>query len=112
MLHHEKLDVYKCSVTFVATALEIAGMLPRGQGPLADQFRRATMSIPLNIAEGSGKVTAADRKRFYAIGRGSAMECAAILDIVRVLECCPEHDIRAAKELLERIVAMLSKLTP
>ena len=59
--------------------------MPRGNSGLSDQLRRASLSTPLNIAEGSGKPTAADRKRFCGIARGSAMECSAILDACRVL---------------------------
>src|SRR6185312_2683586 len=54
MLDHEKLDVYQRAIEFVACALRIAERLPRGQAPLADQLRRAAVSIPLNIAEGGG----------------------------------------------------------
>src|SRR4029453_11551395 len=81
MLSHERLDVYQRSIEFLASALRIAEKLPRGQAPLADQLRRAAMSIPLNIAEGSGRSPAsADRTRFRGIARGSAMECGAILE--------------------------------
>src|SRR5262245_55518271 len=65
MLSHEKLDVYQRSIEFLAAALGIAGDLPRGQAPLADQLRRAAMSNPLNIAEGTGRMpNSADRARF------------------------------------------------
>jgi four helix bundle protein len=53
-----------------------------GQGDLRDQLRRASSSIPLNIAEASGKTGRADRAHFHAIARGSALECAAILDVL------------------------------
>jgi four helix bundle protein len=111
MLDHERLDVYTCSIAFVAQALKIIGAMPTGQGSLVDQLRRAAISVPLNIAEGTGKVSVPDRKRFYAIARGSAMECAAIVDVVEVLGCCPESETVAAKEILVRIVSMLTKMT-
>ena len=87
MLSHEKLDVYQRSIEFLAAALQIAETIPRGQAALADQLRRAATSIPLNIAEGSGRSSgSADRSRFRGIARGSAMECGAILDVIRLLK--------------------------
>ena len=112
MLSHEKLDVYQRSIEFLAAALRIAERVPRGQAPLADQFRRAAMSIPLNVAEGGGRAAgSADRTRFRGIARGSAMECGAILDVVRLLGVAPEADWAHAKALLVRIVEMLSRMS-
>lgn len=110
MLDHERLDVYQCAVRFVAAVLNVLGNMPKGQAQLADQLRRAAFSIPLNIAEGAGKVTSPDRSRFHAIARGSAMECGAILDIIALMDVLPDADIAACKALLVRIVSMLSKM--
>ncbi len=68
------------------------------------------MSIVLNIAESSGRMRDRDANQHMAIARGSTMECAAILDICRALEFGSEDEIREAKELLVRIVQMLSKM--
>jgi len=112
MLSHKKLDVYQRSIEFLACALKTAEKLPRGQAPLADQLRRAAMSIPLNIAEGSGRTQAsADRMRFRGIARGSAMECGAILDVARLLAAISEAEWDQAKSLLVRVVEMLSKMS-
>ena len=112
MLSHEKLDVYQRSIEFLAAALRIAENVPRGQAPLADQFRRAAMSIPLNIAEGSGRSAgSADRSRFRGIARGSAMECGAILDVVRLFQIISDPEWNHAKGLLVRVVEMLSKMS-
>jgi four helix bundle protein len=74
--------VHRCTVTFLGVASTLAERVTRGHSALADQLRRAALSVPLNIAEGSGKGTMEDReaRRFYAIARGSALECAAIVD--------------------------------
>lgn len=113
MFDYERLDAYQCALRFAALAFEIIEALPRGNSHLADQLRRATMSIPLNIAEGSGKTTAKERCRYHAIARGSAMECGAILDMLRIQKPRPQLDMEAdeAKALLVRIVSMLSRMS-
>ena len=110
MLDYEKLDVYGCSLQFLATALRLTMRMPRGYAYLGDQLRRAATSIPLNIAEGTGKVSPSDRARFHVIARGSAMECGALVDVVRILGLANESEEREAKVLVIRIVSMLSKM--
>ena len=61
MLYHERLDVYRLSIQFVAAAVAVSERIPRGHAPLADQLRRAAISIPLNIAEGVGKPSKAEQ---------------------------------------------------
>ena len=110
MLDDEQLDVYRCSIeplTFVFKALP---RLPRGFAALADQWRRAATSVPLNIAEAVGKTSPDDRSNRFAIARGEAMECGAILDVVRLLERIPGAEIDAARQLVIRTVGMLSRL--
>ena len=110
MLSFQRLDVYQCSVAFAALAVEIATTIPRGHGALSDQLRRAAFSVPLNIAEAAGRASEADAGRHYAIARGSAMECAAVLDVVRCLGVLADDRYHHGMELLARTVAMLTKL--
>ena len=110
MLDHERLDVYKCALCFAKLSFQMLEALPRGHAQLADQLRRATMSIPLNIAEASGKTSRADRARYHAIARGSAMECGAIVDLLRLLALAPAEKLDEAKALLVRVVGMLTKM--
>jgi len=109
-LHHEELDVYQAAIAFLALVTLLLGRLPRGEGEVGQQLRRAALSIPLNIAEGYGKRTPRDRARFYDIARGSAHECGAILDVSKVLGLldAPRHE--EGKELLHRIVSMLVRM--
>ena len=51
------------------------------RGSTRDQFMRASQSIALNLAEGRGKPTVKDQKRFFSIAMGSLRECQAILII-------------------------------
>jgi four helix bundle protein len=77
---------------------------------LLDQLRRAASSISLNIAEAAGRTGQADAARTYAIARGSAMECAAVLDALLVLKVIDASTKQRGDELLERIVGMLTRL--
>ena len=73
---HEKLDVYQLAIEFVAKANDIIERLPRGRGYLADQLQRAALSIVLNIAEGAGKFSPADKSRLlHACPRLRHREC-------------------------------------
>jgi len=110
MFGFQKLDVYQCATSFLALSAPLAEQAPRGYGSLADQLRRAALSIPLNIAEGSSGKFNKDARRFYAIARGSALECAAILDAFESLAAAPAKELAKGRELLERIVAMLTVL--
>ena len=110
MLHFQQLDVYQRSIEFLAVANRIRGHLPKGNADLADQLRRAAQSIPQNIAEGCGRTTRADKAKHYTIARGSAMECASHLDVMKIDELIENELYERGVELLERIVAMLTKL--
>jgi four helix bundle protein len=72
----------------------------RGRSALADQWRRAAMSIPLTIGEGASKTSVAERAHCYAVARGEAMECGAILGVVRLLNAVREADLVRGKQLL------------
>jgi four helix bundle protein len=108
MLHFQKL--YRRSIEFLVLAHHARSLLPKSHADLADQLRRAAQSIPQNIAEGCGRTTRADKARYYAIARGSAMECASHLDVMQVDELIEANLYERGLELLERIVAMLTKL--
>ena len=110
MLDHERLDVYQAAVQFLALTHGVLQRSPRGNAKIADQLGRASLSISVNIGEGTGKRSKNDRARFYEYSRGSAMECGALFDALRVMELVDEESHAKAKELLVRIVSMLSKM--
>ena len=109
MFGFQRLDVYRASTEFLGLTVRLVTRIPKGYGDLVDQLRRAALSVPLNIAEGSGKFSR-DAVRFYTIARGSALECAAILDALQAMAVFDEVALIQARELLERVVSMLTGL--
>jgi four helix bundle protein len=104
---HEKLDAYRVAIDFVALADGVVEQLPRGRAYLADQLQRAATSIPLNIAEGAGEFSPAEKARFYRMAKRSATESAAIFDVANRLSLIASDSYAAGRELLLRIVSML-----
>jgi four helix bundle protein len=108
LLDAEKLDVYRIALEFHS----IAGHLvpKRGYAEPRDQLDRASTSIVLNIAEGCGRRSPADKGRFYAMARGSATECAPILDLLGARGLVDDRLRNRARVLLVRTVQMLTRL--
>jgi four helix bundle protein len=104
----ERLDCYRVAVEFQSVATRV--VTSRGLGALRDQLDRASVSIVLNLAEGAGRRTLPDNARFYSIARGSATECAAILDLLLARGLVSPADHRKGRGLLIRIVQMLTRL--
>ncbi len=107
---HERLDVYRLSIDYVAFSYRIAKTLTGVHRPARDQWLRAAQSIPLNVAEGNGKQSLKDKNRFFEIARGSALECASIHDVLRVCDAIDAGYNRRGKSDLKRIVSMLTRL--
>jgi four helix bundle protein len=106
---HEKLEVYREAIAFAAW---LSGMLEAQVrvGDVKDQLDRASTSIALNIAEGNGKFAPKDRCRFFDIAHGSALECAAGLDVLVAKMKLTSEQIQPGKARLQRIVRMLMGL--
>jgi four helix bundle protein len=109
MFGFQRLDAYRAASEFLAAAYKLTDETTRGHGDLADQLRRAALSIPLNIAEGSGK-KGRDAARFHTIARASALECAAILDAFESMSLVSLATLSPHRQLLDRLVAMLTGL--
>ncbi len=106
---HEKMDVYRAAITYVGWAFRLCEQL-EGNRNAKDQLLRALQAIPLNIAEGNGKATEGERRRFFEIARGSAHECAAIQDVLEVSGALLPTENTEGKNTLDRIATMLTKL--
>ena len=105
---HERLQVYQLALELDA---ELHAVLPRrGHRCLRDQLQRASLSVVANVAEGAGRVAPPDKRRFYAIARGSATETAALLDVLRARGVVTVEAYGQARHRLLRVVQMLSRL--
>ncbi len=111
LLAHEKLHAYRVALDFGELAHDLSRKLPRAKGQLGDQLQRASESILLCIAEGSGVAWhSADQKKFFRSARASAHECAAIIDVCRIRRVGSQEERALGRELVVRLVQMLTKL--
>lgn len=103
---HEKLNAYQRSLDFITW---VDPILESIQGKLSakDQLDRASTSMPLNIAEGNGRYTEKDRCHFFDIARGSALECAAALDVLRARRRITQETVAEGKGILTQVVPLL-----
>jgi four helix bundle protein len=106
---HEKLRAYQEALRFVAWVAPIIDELPTKLSA-KDQIDRASTSMVLNIAEGNGKRSHPDRCRYFDIARGSALECAACLDVLVVRGKLSADRIGTGKEILIGVVSLLAGL--
>jgi len=111
MFDHEKLDAYRLSIEFIAWLNAFLDELSRAGRPSAvKHLDEASTSVALNIAEGNGKRSVPDRVRFLEIARGSALECAACLDVLVVRKRLDREGAAAGKATLVRVVSTVTKL--
>ncbi|REJ82339.1 MAG: four helix bundle protein [Bacteroidetes bacterium] len=85
MFDFETLDVYKDSKSFHLEIHKDVLLKPAIDNAYKYQLRRSSLSLALNIAEGSGRFSKADKRNFYVIARSSLIESIAILDILKDL---------------------------
>ena len=113
MFEFQKLEVYKKAKLFYINNKAILGE-SRQESFVKDQLSRASFSVALNLAEGSGKFTNADRKKFFTIARASVFECVAILDILKdekkIKMEVYQSQLEMADELSRVLYSMIKKL--
>jgi four helix bundle protein len=114
MFDFQKLEVYKKAKTF---HLECKRVFIESDFDkyVNDQLGRASFSVPLNIAEGSGKFSKADRKNYFTTARASLFECIAVIDILNDQQKIDENQfnklLKDADELSRILYSMIKNLT-
>lgn len=114
MFDFEKLDVYQKAKQFNK---EVYAFLQNSKAmdPVSkNQLRRASLSIMLNIAEGSSRFSKPDRRNFFVISRGSVFECVAVFDFLKdeliLSEEMHIHFYQQGDELSRMLFAMIRNL--
>ena len=104
----ERLDVWKLSVDFVKEIYEILETFPSDEKySLVNQIRRAAISVPSNIAEGSGRVSAKEKIHFVDFANGSLYEAVCQLNIAMQVGYIQEDRYVNVKNQASRLAMML-----
>ena len=101
--------IYSRSLQLAQITRDAIASFPPGHAYLADQLRRATSSILLNFAEGYGKRTHKDQRRFFDIARGSTNEVAAAFDFASVFELVDPIAHHQALDACDHLARMLTR---
>jgi four helix bundle protein len=112
---HEKLEAYQLELCFIEWLTDLLDAVHQPEkrtrtAEVIQQIDRASLSMLLNTAEGNGKRQGRQRAKFFDDARGSATECAACLDALVAKRICRGEDVEAGKEILVRVVSILTKL--
>lgn len=114
MFRFERLKVWHKAIELFDLVDQVAEKFPsRVQFSIADQIRRAALSIPSNIAEGSGRETSRDSRHFYTMARGSAFELASIATVCQrrgLLTTEQYHKIYGRAEEISKMLTGLKRV--
>lgn len=115
MFDFEKLEVYKKAKAFNKEVLGLMKNTKSIDVVTKNQLRRGSLSIVLNIAEGTGRFSKADKRHFYIMSRGSAFECVAIFDVLKDETILTREEFKnfysKAEELSKMLFRMIGNLT-
>lgn len=109
MFEYQKLHVYNRAKEFNQCIYRFLNA-HKFEKHIKDQLKRSSFSIMLNIAEGAGRFSKADKGHFYVMARGSVFESSAILDFLRINNDIAEKEIYRLENELDEISKMLYAL--
>ena len=111
MNNFRNLNAYIKAKELVSQVYALIKKFPKEeQYALCDQLRRAVISIPSNIAEGSGRLTTKDQSHFYSIAYGSLMEILAQLDVASDLGYITKEEFQHLETLIDVEAKLLTGL--
>ena len=109
--HYSDLIVWQRAMDLADEVYRLSRLLPREElFSLADQMRRAAVSVPSNIAEGHGRQTEKEFRQFLSVALGSVYELETQLQIGVRQTYFRETDVQEALSLCREISKMLTRL--
>lgn len=109
-MNHQKLKCYARLMDVAKKVPNLMARVPRGEGYLIDQFKRALASAILNLAEGNGRTSFKERRRFFDISLASIAEVSAVLDILVAYGIIFQTEEQSFREELRIAYAMIMQL--
>lgn len=110
-LSHKKLDVWKVGVKLVKLIYDLTNNFPKEElYGTTNQMRRASVSVPNNIAEGSARTSSKEKYRFYEIARSSLVEVDNLLEVSIELKYVTNDKLLKINEIINEEFAKLSNL--
>ena len=107
--NYKDLDLYKAAKELVLNVYALLRKFPKEeQYALCDQLRRAVISIPSNLAEGSGRTSAKDQAHFFEMAFGSLMEVDCQIDIAQDLGYVSSEELEVVSKQINQVAALLS----
>ena len=110
MFDFEKLEVYKKAKEFNKGVYTFLRNSKTIDSVSKNQLRRASLSVVLNIAEGTSRFSKADKRNFYVISRGSAFECVAVFDFLKDETILSEDEFTQFYSKADELSRMLFKM--
>ena len=106
-----EMPVWKLSMNYAVQVFSLTVSLPKQEDyALTSQIRRSSVSVSDNLAEGFGRETKLDKRRFYIMSRGSLLESKNQLIYGKMVKYFTESDVAHLVDLNEKIHYELNKL--
>jgi four helix bundle protein len=108
MKNYKELNIWKSGIEIVKATYQLSKLLPESEKfGIISQMNRAAVSIPANVAEGSGRNSDRDYVRFIQIALGSAFELQTYFIIIVEMNWVKIDEIEKCQKLLEEEIKMM-----
>ena len=109
-MNHQRLRCYEVLLGTAKRVPGLTGRIPRGNGYIIDQLKRALASAILNLSEGNGRASGRERARFFDISLASIAESSSAIDVMQAYRLISLPDGDDLKSQLNIAYAMIFNL--